>query len=200
MTKRALIVVDVQNDFVEGGALAVSGGIAVAVKTGSFIETHRDQYTLVINTLDWHEPADVSDNGGHFAAPGEEPDFNTTWPVHCVKDTAGSALRTPLAGYMFDRTIRKGTGMPAYSGFEGRTDDGLFLTELLRGYGITDVDVCGIATDYCVKATVLDAIRDGFNVRLLDGLHAGVAPDTSVHALEQMAEAGAKIVPSDVAF
>jgi nicotinamidase-related amidase len=87
-------------------------------------------------------------------------------------------------------------GVPAYSAFEGVTDDGRRLTDLLREQGVTDVDVVGIATDYCVRASTLDARADGFAVRVLDGMHAGVAPETSAAAIVEMTAAGAEMVPS----
>ena len=129
-------------------------------------------------------------NGGHFAEPGAEPDFATTWPVHCVADEGGSDYAPELVTDAITHHVRKGMGVPAYSAFEGVTDDGATLADVLRAAGVTDVDVAGIATDYCVRATALDARGEGFAVRLLDGLHAGVAKESSESALDEMAAAG----------
>ena len=190
-TTRALIVVDVQNDFVEGGSLAVTGGRAVATRISEHLAAHAGDYAVIAASRDWHHsPADGDTNSGHFAAPGEEPDYDTTWPVHCVSDAPGSDYAPELVTDAVTHHVRKGQGVPAYSAFEGTTDDGATLADVLRTAGVTEVDVSGIATDYCVRATALDARREGFAVRLLEGLHAGVAPETSATALVEMAEAG----------
>lgn len=191
MSTTALLVVDVQRDFVEGGSLGVEGGIHVARLVTEHIAGHGPGYAAVVASRDWHEPHGT--NGGHFATEGEEPDFATTWPVHCVS-TGGGADYAPG----FDTTgvthhVRKGVGEPAYSAFEGLTHDGERLAVLLRELGVTAVDVAGIATDHCVRATVLDARREGFAVRLLPGMHVGVAPGTSRAALAEMAAAGAEV-------
>jgi nicotinamidase/pyrazinamidase len=195
---RALLVVDVQNDFCEGGSLAVPGGHAVAEAISRHLAAHADDYVAVVATRDDHEGH--STNGGHFAAPGEEPDFATTWPVHCVDGTGGHDYAPGLEVDRVTHHVRKGRGVPAYSGFEGRVDggddDGSTLAGLLEGLGVEAVDVAGLATDYCVRATALDARRHGLEVRLLDGLHAGVAPETSDAALEEMAAAGVSRTPA----
>ncbi len=188
---RALIVVDVQNDFVEGGSLAVAGGHEVASRISSHLDAHADDYVAVVASRDWHD-AD-SRNGGHFHAPGTEPDFATTWPVHCVSSASGSDYAPELDQRHITHHVRKGMGVPAYSAFEGIGDDGHPLMDLLREKGVTEVDVVGIATDYCVRATALDARANGFEVRLLGGLHAGVAPDTSEHAVAEMTAAGVEV-------
>ncbi|MBR7742755.1 isochorismatase family protein [Phycicoccus sp. BSK3Z-2] len=187
----ALIVVDVQNDFVEGGSLGVEGGAAVARGISDHVARHGPSYAAVVASRDWHEPH--SDNGGHFAPAGEEPDFRATWPVHCVSTGAGSDYAPDLDLTGVTHHVRKGVGEPAYSAFEGETDDGRRLVDVLRALGVERVDVTGIATDHCVRATVLDARREGFAVRLLPGLHAGVAPDTTAAALEEMRAAGAEV-------
>ncbi len=189
---RALIVVDVQNDFVEGGSLGVEGGRDVATLISAHLAQHGDAYTLVAASRDWHEPHGT--NGGHFAEPGDDPDFATTWPAHCVSEGAGSDYAPELDVDRVDVHLRKGAGVPAYSAFEARDEAGRLLGDLLREAGIGDVDVVGIATDHCVRATVLDARREGLGVRLLEGLHAGVAPATTKAALEEMREAGASTV------
>jgi putative nicotinate phosphoribosyltransferase len=191
-TKRALIVVDVQNDFVEGGSLGVAGGRAVAGRISDHLAAHAADYTLVAASRDWHHAGDT--NGGHFHAPGEDPDYVNTWPVHCVQGETGSDYAPELVTDAVTHHVVKGMGEPAYSAFEGVTDAGERLADLLRAAGVSEVDVTGIATDYCVRATALDAVKEGFRVRLLDGLHAGVAPESSAAALEEMAGAGVEVV------
>jgi nicotinamidase/pyrazinamidase len=162
---RALLVVDVQNDFCEGGSLAVPGGAAVAAAISDHVAAHRDGYTLVVTTRDWHV-----DPAGHFAA---EPDYRTTWPVHCVAGSAGAEYHPGLhAGA--DHEVLKGEHAAAYSGFEGRAADGRSLDEVLRAHGVDAVDVCGIATEYCVRETALSARRLGFATRVLEWLCAGL--------------------------
>ncbi len=188
MTQRALIVVDVQNDFVEGGSLAVAGGRDVASRISAHLASHADDYVAVVASRDWHDPA--STNGGHFH---DQPDYVTTWPVHCVSTAHGSDYAPELDQSHITHHVRKGMGEPAYSAFEGVTDDDRRLTDLLREQGVTDVDVVGLATDYCVRATALDAHSSGFEVRLLDGLHAGVAPETSESAIAELTAAGVEV-------
>ncbi|GAA3541623.1 nicotinate phosphoribosyltransferase [Nocardioides daeguensis] len=188
---RALIVVDVQNDFVEGGSLGVPGGREVAGRISDHLAAHAGDYAVVAASRDWHHAGET--NGGHFHAPGEQPDFVTTWPVHCVQGEAGSEYAPELETSAVTHHVVKGMGEPAYSAFEGITADGERLADVLRSAGVDRVDVTGIATDYCVRATALDAVRAGFRVRLLDGLHAGVAPDSSKAAIEELAAAGVEV-------
>lgn len=188
---RALIVVDVQNDFVEGGSLGVDGGRDVARGISRHLAEHAADYAAVVASRDWHDAEGT--NGGHFHAPGEDPDFVATWPVHCVSTTEGSDYAPELDTGAITHHVRKGMGEPAYSAFEGVTDDGRRLADVLRELGVTEVEVTGIATDYCVRATALDARRAGFGVRLLEGLHAGVAPESSAAALAEMADAGVSV-------
>jgi nicotinamidase/pyrazinamidase len=185
---RALLVVDVQNDFTEGGSLAVAGGGAIAKGITRLLDEHPDRYDVVIASRDWHD-AD-HDNGGHFHP---EPDFVGSWPVHCVAGSSGAEYHPDLATRHIDVHVRKGQGIPAYSAFEGTTDDGGTLIAELDRRGVTDVDVAGIATDYCVLASALDALHSGRRVRILTDLVAGVAPDTSAAALERLALAGAEL-------
>jgi|SRR5680860_189495 len=192
--RRALIVVDVQNDFCEGGSLAVDGGAEVAFKIGALLHhwSQNDlgsaEYALAVATRDHHV-----DPGDHFAAPGTDPNFVDIWPPHCVVGTDGEAFHPNLDPQPFDAVFLKGEHSAAYSGFEGRTADGTSLTDWLRGHEVTDVDICGLATDHCVRATTLDAVQDGFATRLLTDLVAGVAPETTERALEEMRTAGASI-------
>jgi nicotinamidase/pyrazinamidase len=183
--KKALIMVDVQNDFCEGGSLAVAGGAAVAKGLTEHLREHRGDYALVAATRDYHV-----DPGPHFAA---EPDYRDSWPVHCVAGTAGAELHPDLDRGLVDEVFDKGEDSAAYSGFEARSRAGKLLGERLREAAVEQLEVAGIATDYCVRATVLDALREGFKVRLLAALSAGVAPDTSEQALKEMARAGSEI-------
>ncbi|MAS55295.1 MAG: nicotinamidase [Pimelobacter sp.] len=186
---RALVIVDVQNDFVEEGSLGVAGGNDVAAAISRHVAAHADSYAAVVASRDWHDPG--STNGGHFHARGEEPDFSSTWPAHCVSSDSGSDYAPGLDLAHVTHHVRKGMGEPAYSAFEGVTEDGSTLAEVLSEHDVTEVDVVGIATDYCVRATVLDARAAGLAVRLLPGLHAGVADATSATALDEMRAAGA---------
>jgi nicotinamidase/pyrazinamidase len=191
---RALFVIDVQRDFTEGGALAVQGGAAVAAGISAFVRRHPERYDLVIASRDWHDA--VGDNGGHFATDAA-PDFVTTWPVHCVAGTPGAEYHPELDTALVDVHVRKGQGVPAYSIFEGVTDANETALEVLDGQGITDIDVAGIATDYCVLASALDAVHAGRRVRVLTDLVVGVGQDSSAAALRTMAAAGAELIESD---
>lgn len=188
---RAILIVDVQNDFTEGGALAVDGGAAVARRITDHLARHADEYALVVASRDWHD-AD-NDNGGHFAA---EPDFIDTWPPHCVSGTPGAEYHPDLDLSAVDAHVRKGMGQPAYSAFEGRDDDGRGIADLLIEYGVTEVDVVGLTTDYCVRQTALDAIEHGQQVRVLTDLIAGVHPERSIEVLGELGHAGATIAAS----
>ncbi|MGV8846487.1 MAG: isochorismatase family protein [Propionicimonas sp.] len=196
-TNRALLVVDVQNDFVEGGALAVVGGRDVAVRVSAYLAAHGGRYDLVVASRDWHTPADL--NGGHFAGSGTDPDFVTTWPVHCVAGTLGAEYTPGLDLALVTHHVRKGQGEPAFSMFQGTLPDASTVDELLSAHDITGVDVVGIATDYCVKQTVLDATRMGYMTSVLTDLTAGVAPETTKAALAVMAQAGAFLVTASAA-
>ncbi len=190
---RALFVVDVQNDFTEGGALGVDGGDAVALAVSQHLVAHHGDYALVVASRDWHDAE--GDNGGHFAVDAA-PDFVTSWPVHCVAGTAGADYDPGLDLTHITHHLKKGQGRPAYSLFEGVADDGATAAELLTRYGVVDLDVVGIATDYCVRATALDAIAHGVHVRVFTDLIAGVAEPSSEAALAELAHAGAELVES----
>jgi nicotinamidase/pyrazinamidase len=189
--KRALIVVDVQNDFCEGGSLAVTGGAAVAFRIGDLLHHWSTKspkapaYDVAVATRDHH-----IDPGDHFS---DQPDFEHSWPPHCVVGSDGEAFHPNLDPQPFDAVFLKGEYAAAYSGFEGRDSAGSTLTEWLRQREVTQVDVCGLATDYCVRATALDAVRDGFETHLLQSLCAGVAPATTKSALDEMQGAGVTI-------
>ena len=181
--KTALIVVDVQNDFCEGGSLAVAGGAQVARDISALMQ--RASYDVVAATKDHH-----IDPGAHWS---EHPDFVDSWPVHCEVGTPGEEFHPDLDQGSLDAVFLKGEHEAAYSGFEGATTDGTRLAAWLEDQHVEHVDVCGIATDYCVRATVLDAVANGFAVRLLTDLCAGVAPASSERALGEMRSAGVEI-------
>lgn len=191
MTK-ALFIVDVQNDFTEGGALGVDGGDAVAEAISRHLSAHAAEYAVIVASRDWHDAH--NDNGGHFAAG--EPDFVETWPVHCVAGTPGAEYDEGLETDAVTHHVRKGQGKPAYSLFEGVTDDGETVSQVLDAHGVIDVDVVGIATDYCVRASAFDAIEHGRRVRVFTDLVAGVAPGSSEAALVELAHAGAELAES----
>lgn len=188
---RALLIVDVQNDFTEGGALAVAGGDAVASAVSAFLEAHAADYEVIIASRDWHDAA--GDNGGHFAA---EPDYVDSWPVHCVAGTPGADYDPLLVTDAVTHHVRKGQGEPAYSMFEGVTDAGDTVGAVLTQAGVLSADVVGIATDHCVRASALDALAHGVRVRVFTDLIAGVAPETSTAALAELAHAGAELAES----
>jgi nicotinamidase/pyrazinamidase len=189
---RALLVIDVQNDFCEGGALAVSGGAAVAGKISKFLETSK--YDLVIASRDWHDPN--SSNSGHFAEAGSAPNYTTTWPVHCVADTEGAAYHPNLNTDPVDEHIFKGQGQNGYSIFEGITKSGQSFAQLLEQNEIAEVDVVGIATDHCVLASAMDSKSHGLKVRVISSLTAGVSEDSTEAAIDQMIDNGIEVVPS----
>ncbi|MFM6968697.1 MAG: isochorismatase family protein [Microbacteriaceae bacterium] len=185
---RALLVVDVQNDFTEGGALACTGGAEVAARITDFIRLNRDQYELIVASRDWHN--ETGDNGGHFA---DSPDWVNNWPAHCVAGTVGAGYHANLDTFLVDEHVQKGQGVPAYSAFEGVTESGTGLTDLLSVHAITELDIVGIATDYCVRASALDAVAAGLTVTVKANLCVGVDSAGSVAALSELAGAGVKI-------
>src|SRR5260221_2981770 len=166
-----LLAVDVQVDFCEGGSLAVDGGGEVARRLTSYLRAHGDEYGIVVGSRDWHV-----DPGSDFAA---EPDYRDSWPVHCVAGEHGSDFHAAFDAGLADVIVSKGERSAAYSAFEGHTDDGRALIDVLTDAGVTEIDVAGIATDYCVVSSALDALRAGLGVRVLTDLIAGVAPETS---------------------
>ena len=183
---RALLIVDVQNDFCEGGSLAVPGGAEVARRISAHVQAHGETYAAIAATADWHEAP-----GAHFS---DDPDYVDTWPPHCRAGSDG-ALFHPAAEPAFEQVqaiFRKGHHSAAYSGFEGFTveaDRKVTLADWLRDRAIETVDVVGIATDHCVRATALDAADEGFETTVLLDLTAAVAPGTTASALRQLAEA-----------
>ena len=189
-TKRALVVVDVQNDFCEGGSMGVAGGAAVATRIDGLLaarsageagEAGERRWDHVVATKDHH-----IDPGDHWS---DDPDFSHSFPKHCEVGTEGEHFHPALDASRFEAVFTKGEHEAAFSGFEG-SFDGETLAGWLRGHGVTEVDVCGVATDFCVRATALDGVTNGFAVTLLPDLVAGVAPESTERALTEMREAG----------
>ncbi|SDL89900.1 nicotinamidase/pyrazinamidase [Corynebacterium mycetoides] len=183
-TNTALVVVDVQNDFCPGGALATARGDDVARAIAELLERDHS-YSHVLATQDWH-----IDPGAHFS---DTPDFVDSWPVHCVAESEGAQLRSPIDPARIGAYFRKGEYSAAYSGFEA-ANEGVLLGDWLRGEGISAIDVCGIATDHCVRATVLDALREGFAVRVFSHMCSPVDDARGDAALEEMRAAGAEVL------
>jgi nicotinamidase/pyrazinamidase len=188
---RALIIVDVQNDFCEGGSLAVAGGASVAAGISAVLGSPPPGTTWehIVATRDHH-----IDPGPHF---GDPPNFIDSWPPHCIAGTHGAEFHPALDTSHLDAVFTKGTYDAAYSGFEGKTD-GVPLADWLRSRSVTEVDVVGIATDHCVRATALDAVVEGFTTTVVLGLTAGVARETTENALRALHLAGVKLVGSPI--
>ncbi|KNH13534.1 nicotinamidase [Arthrobacter sp. ZBG10] len=209
---RALIIVDVQNDFCEGGALPVTGGADLAVAISEYVDAHQGQFDHVVATQDWH-----IDPGNHFSAA---PDFKDSWPPHCVAGTRGAELHEDLDTEYIEAFFRKGQFTAAYSGFEGLLapedavptgerqpgsmpgandspqsapdGDAIGLDEWLQSNDVEDVVVVGLATDYCVRATALDAVQAGYGVTVIRSLTAGIAEDLD-EAVAEMELGGVEI-------
>jgi nicotinamidase/pyrazinamidase len=177
--RTALIVVDVQNDFCEGGSLPVAGGAEVAAAISAHLAASR--YDHVVATRDHH-----IDPGAHFS---EQPDFVTSWPPHCLVGTPGASFHPSLDVAPIEAVFSKGEYAAAYSGFEGTDPAGRTLADWLREHGVDAVELAGIATDHCVRATALDAVREGFATTVLLDLTAGVAQPTVDKALAELAQA-----------
>jgi len=180
--KKALIVVDVQNDFCPGGSLPVADGDEVIAPLNNLMKEFLDRGEPVYKTRDWHPP-----HTNHFAA------YGGIWPFHCIQNTPGAEFHPDLLDDPRITVISKGTDDSAdgYSGFDGTN-----LAELLREQGVGEIWVGGLATDYCVKATVVQGVRKGFKVKALaDAMRAvNVNPDDGREALEEMSAVGAEIV------
>lgn len=181
---KALVIVDVQNDFCPGGSLATINGSKVAAGITEHILAAGNYYSKIVATKDWHiSPA------AHFST---HPDFIDTWPVHCEADTPGAEFHKNLDANLIDAVFHKGEYSAAYSGFEGHIADGsIGLADWLRAHDITELTIVGIATDFCVKATTLDALSEEFSVEILTDLTAAVGDPQE--ALDQMQAAGASI-------
>jgi nicotinamidase/pyrazinamidase len=184
----ALIIVDVQNDFCEGGSLPVNGGADVAAAISDHVL--RGDYAHVVATRDYH-----IDPGEHFSTA---PDYVDTWPAHCVVGTPGAEFHPNLDVTAVEEVFSKGERAAAYSGFEGVTEDDVSLAEWLRDCEVDAIDVVGIATDHCVRATALDAAAAGFGTRVLLDLTAGVARETTDRALARLRAAGVELAGAPV--
>lgn len=210
MARSMLIVVDVQNDFCEGGALAVAGGREVASQVADLLRRAEQEYDDVVLTQDWHR-ADT-DNGGHFAAPSETPDYVDTWPVHCVAGTEGAALHADVEAVLAEigsgvLRVRKGHGRPDYSGLQGfvvgygsdeqlgeQAVEGPSFADVVREGEWDRIDVIGLAFDHCVKATAIDAVKVGAPVRVLRDLSAAVSPERADEVIGELEAAGVQVV------
>jgi nicotinamidase/pyrazinamidase len=177
--------VDVQNDFCEGGSLAVPGGAYVARSISERLTAGGSEYAHIVATQDHH-----IDPGDHFS---DHPDYAHTWPPHCVAGTPGAEFHPDLDTSRVEAIFRKGAHAAAYSGFEGADDAGTSLEDWLRERGVTELDVVGIATDHCVRATAADGAHGGFTTRVLLSLTAGVAPDSTARALTELHDAGVEL-------
>lgn len=189
---RALLGVDLQPTFCEGGELPVEGGHDVCERAAAFVASHGHRYAVVAFSQDWH-----LDPGDHFS---DTPDFVDTWPPHGVAGTAHADLHPALAGVRADVVVRKGAQAAAYSAFEGSAADGTPLVDVLRRAGVTHLDAMGLAESHCVRSTVLDALRYGFAVRVLSDLTVPVTPELGEAARVEMAAAGATPVAAAEAF
>ena len=181
---RALIITDVQNDFCEGGSLAVTGGSEVARGISELL-AGSPGYAHVVATKDFH-----IDPGEHFS---DHPDYAVSWPRHCVVGTTGADFPPEFDPACVEAVFTKGHHSAAYSGFEGADENGTPLAEWLRQRGVDEVDIVGIATDYCVRATAADAAEAGFSTRVLLDLTAGVAPQSTAKAVEDMRAVGVEV-------
>ena len=204
MSSRMLIIVDVQNDFCEGGALGVDGGGEVARRIAAHVREHGMSYDRILASQDWHRGD--TDNGGHFAVPPAEPDFVDTWPVHCVAETHGAALHPEMLALQQElgerlEIVRKGHGVPAYSVLEGTVlATGESVQSLVADGDWARIDVVGLAYDFCVRATALGAADALFTadagapVRVLRELTAAVHPSGVPELEQELVEAGAEVV------
>ncbi len=181
---RALIIVDVQNDFCEGGSLPVAGGAQVAADISTQLSKADLPWDHIVATKDFH-----TDPGSHFSST---PDYVDSWPQHCVAGTPGAQFHPNLDTDKIEAVFLKGAHAAAYSGFEGLSGS-IGLAAWLRLHDVDRVDVVGIATDHCVRATALDAAREGFQTTVLTGLTAGVAPQTTADALTELTAAGVTV-------
>ena len=184
--RNALLAVDIQSDFVQEGSLPVPNGLQVAAQVARHIRHFKTEYDFIVASRDYHE-----DPQGHFSAT---PDYVNTWPPHCVIGTPGAAFVPPIQNLVREKLIQtvvsKGRHEAAYSAFEAVDARGHGLLDVLREQRIDHIDICGIATDYCVRATALDARKNAFQVRILVNLCAAVTEATGLQAIEEMKAAG----------
>ena len=209
----ALIIVDVQNDFCEGGTLAVTGGAQTAADLAEFLQDRHSEYATIVATQDWH-----IDPGAHFS---DAPDFVTSWPVHCRAGTTGAELHKNLDTDYLEARFLKGLYDDGYSGFEGRQGDpervGILegekgikvepedviasdapdLNSWLQEREIDTVTIVGIATDQCVRATALDAAENDYAVRVITDLTAGVSGEKTAETYQELREADVELLTRD---
>jgi len=187
--RNALLAVDLQSDFVQEGSLPVPNGLQVAAQVARHIRHFKTEYHFVVASRDYHE-----DPQDHFSAT---PDYVNTWPPHCVIGTPGAAFVPPIQNLVREKLIQtvvsKGRHAAAYSAFEGVDSRGHYLFDVLKEQRIDHIDVCGIATDYCVRASALDARKNAFQVRILVNLCAAVTEATGLQAIEEMKAAGCQV-------
>lgn len=202
--KDAIVVVDVQNDFVDG-SLGTDRGLEVArginAWLGGLVHTEEEEAEadagspaaarpLIVGTKDWHIRPE-----GHFAPEGEEPDYKDTWPVHCVADTHGAQVCAELNPELVDVWFHKGEYTAAYSGFEGHlAGEEQTLQQWLNSHEVENVTIVGIATDFCVRATALDALNAGFHVCVIEQLCSAVTEQGGKSAIQELEDAGAEII------
>lgn len=204
---RALIIVDVQNDFCEGGTLAVAGGACIATLVSDYLDENAASYDFVVATQDWH-----IDPGEHFSAT---PDYKHSWPAHCEANSSGADFHPDLDTESLDAVFRKGHFEAAYSGFDGiqapedevptgeqvlgnqqqgPAEDPVSLDDWLRDHAVEAVVVTGLATDYCVRATALDAVQAGYSTTVLAPLTRCVHPEDLETVLEELEDAGVEVL------
>ena len=192
---RALLIIDLQPDFCEGGALPVTGGNAVAAAIASDVAERRQSYSAIVTTQDWH-----IDPGSHFSA---SPDFVDSWPVHCVAGTDGAALHPLIREIPVDARFAKGRYTAAYSGFEAREldpsaplgdENGMLLAPWLATRGIAAVDIVGLAADHCVRATALDAAAEGLATTVISPLTAAVHPEMLPEVHDELRASGVTVL------
>ena len=191
---KALLVIDVQVDFCEGGALGCDGGAAVAKGITEYLKSSKSNYDYVIASRDWHTPNDP--NGGHFPSTDQTPDYVNTWPLHCIAGEPGAEYHPNLDASLIDIHIKKGQGSHGYSIFDGVNDLGQKFETVIAQLGVTSVDVVGIATDYCVRASSIDAKSEGLDVRVITSLTAGVSQQSTETAIDELVDLGITVVPT----
>lgn len=187
-----LVVVDVQNDFCEGGALGVPGGTALAAEISVFLDKKAHLFSAVVASKDWHTAE--SDNGGHIATSGDEPNFATTWPEHCIANSWGAEYSASLDTELIHHHLKKGQGSPGYSAFEGVDQLGNTLHSILDKAGVRSLAIVGIALEHCVAATARDAIEKGYEVVILASLCASIDSIRAAQVLDDLVDRGVRVL------
>lgn len=187
---KALIIVDMQVDFCDGGALGVPGGHHLATQINLHLTKNYNEYRTIVTSQDWHKADDP--NGGHIS---DEPDYHFSWPPHCIQGTHGAELSDQLTTRYVDQYFLKGNGKPSYSAFEGTSlSNGDSLNDYLIDQGVDAVDIVGIATEYCVKATAIDAVLAGYQTSLIDPLNLPIDPLAGQFAIDELKRLGVQMV------